>query len=82
MTCMHAAALPDCEQWSMSRNYRCLGGSAGNAFMCAGVPKDFLGLLEGRQTYIIAKDGTVKAIYNNQFDPESHVEEALAALQG
>ena len=27
-----------------------------------GVPKDLLGLLEGRQTYVIAKDGTVKLV--------------------
>ena len=26
------------------------------------------------------KDGTVKAIYNNQFDPESHIGKALEAL--
>ena len=32
-----------------------------------GVPKDLLGLLEGRQTYVIGKDGTVKLVYNNQF---------------
>ncbi|KAK9795237.1 hypothetical protein WJX73_009861 [Symbiochloris irregularis] len=45
-----------------------------------GIPKDFLGLLDGRQTYVIDKSGVVKAIHNNQFDPESHVGEALAAL--
>ena len=28
----------------------------------------------------VAKDGTVKAVYNNQFDPESHIEKALEAL--
>ena len=27
-----------------------------------------------------AKDGTVKAVYNNQFDPESHIGKALEAL--
>ena len=32
-----------------------------------GVPKDLLGLLEGRQTYVIGKDGTVKLVYNSQF---------------
>ena len=48
----------------------------------AGVPKDFLGLLEGRQTYVIDKSGIVKAVYNNQFNPESHVDEALKALKG
>ena len=46
-----------------------------------GVPKDLLGLLEGRQPYVIGKDGVVKAIHNNQFQVETHVEEALKALQ-
>eukprot|EP01023_Acetabularia_acetabulum_P067858 TRINITY_DN9478_c0_g1_i4.p1 TRINITY_DN9478_c0_g1~~TRINITY_DN9478_c0_g1_i4.p1 ORF type:complete len:189 (-),score=27.22 TRINITY_DN9478_c0_g1_i4:270-836(-) len=45
-----------------------------------GVPKDLLGLLEGRQTYVIGKDGVVKMIFNNQFQPEKHIEQALAAL--
>lgn len=45
-----------------------------------GVPKDLLGLLEGRQTYVIAKDGTVKLVFNSQFSPEKHPQEALAAL--
>ena len=45
-----------------------------------GVKKDLLGLLEGRETYVIGKDGTVKLVFNNQFAPEKHVEEALKAL--
>ncbi|CAK0787409.1 hypothetical protein CVIRNUC_010629 [Coccomyxa viridis] len=45
-----------------------------------GVKKDLLGLLEGRETYVIGKDGTVKLVYNNQFGPESHIEKALEAL--
>ena len=45
-----------------------------------GVPKDLLGLLEGRQTYVIDKEGTVKLCFNSQFSPEKHPQEALAAL--
>ena len=45
-----------------------------------GVPKDLLGLLEGRQTYVIDKEGTVKLCFNSQFSPERHPQEALAAL--
>ncbi|CAL8467480.1 g7018 [Coccomyxa elongata] len=45
-----------------------------------GVTKDLLGLLEGRQTYVIGKDGIVKLVFNNQFEPEKHVDEALKAL--
>ena len=34
------------------------------------VLQDLLGLLEGRETYVIAKDGEVKLIFNDQFGPE------------
>jgi len=45
-----------------------------------GVPKDLFGLLPGRQTFVIGKDGTVELVFNNQFSPEMHVEEAIKAL--
>ncbi len=45
-----------------------------------GIKKDLLGLLEGRETYVIGKDGVVKAVYNDQFGAEKHIEKALAAL--
>jgi peroxiredoxin Q/BCP len=45
-----------------------------------GVPKDLFGLLEGRQTFVIGKDGVVMSVYNSQFAPEKHVEEAIKAL--
>jgi peroxiredoxin Q/BCP len=45
-----------------------------------GVPKT-LGLLDGRVTYIIDKTGTVVKVFDNQFAPEKHVEEAVAALE-
>lgn len=53
------------------------GDSVRKAF---GVKKDLLGLLDGRETYVVGKDGSIKCVYNNQFDPESHVGEALEAL--
>ena len=45
-----------------------------------GVPKDLFGLLPGRQTFVIAKDGTVALSFNNQFKPEEHVAQAIKAL--
>lgn len=45
-----------------------------------GVPKDLFGLLPGRQTFVIGKDGEVKTVFNNQFKPELHVEAAIEAL--
>ena len=45
-----------------------------------GVPTT-LGLLPGRVTYIIDKQGTVRYIFSSQFTPEKHVSEALKTLQ-
>lgn len=60
--------------------FRLLADEGGEVRKEWGVPKDLLGLLDGRQTYVIGKDGVVKMIYNNQFDPESHIPAALEAL--
>lgn len=45
-----------------------------------GVPAT-LGLLPGRVTYVVGKDGVVKKIYNSQMDVKSHVDVAKAALE-
>ncbi|EME32265.1 peroxiredoxin Q/BCP [Galdieria sulphuraria] len=44
------------------------------------VPSTF-GILPGRVTYVIDRQGIVKKIYNNQFRSELHVEEAKKALK-
>jgi len=46
-----------------------------------GVPADFLGLLPGRVTYIVDKQGIVKHVFNSQFNAEKHVAEALQVLK-
>lgn len=46
-----------------------------------GVPAT-LGLLPGRVTYVIDKTGTVRHLFNSQFNPKKHVDEALAVLKG
>jgi len=46
-----------------------------------GIEKDLFGLLGGRETYVLDASGTVAAVHNNQFDPESHVKVALAAAE-
>ncbi|KAL5728527.1 thioredoxin-dependent peroxiredoxin [Ranunculus cassubicifolius] len=46
-----------------------------------GVPSDLFGTLPGRQTYVIDKKGAVQLIYNNQFQPEKHIDETLKFLQ-
>jgi thioredoxin-dependent peroxiredoxin len=45
-----------------------------------GVPTTF-GLIPGRVTYIIDKQGIVRHIFSSQFAPQMHVSEALKVLQ-
>jgi len=45
-----------------------------------GVPATF-GLLPGRVTYIIDKQGIVRHIFSSQFAPQMHVAEALKVLK-
>ncbi|MBD2230347.1 peroxiredoxin [Phormidium tenue] len=45
-----------------------------------GVPAT-LGLLPGRVTYIIDKEGKVRHIFNSQFNPKGHVEQAMGILK-
>jgi len=46
-----------------------------------GIAKDLFGLLGGRETYVLDTSGTIVEVHNNQFDPESHVKVALAAME-
>lgn len=46
-----------------------------------GVPKS-MGLLPGRVTYVIDKDGIVRHVFNSQFAADRHVREALAVVRG
>ena len=45
-----------------------------------GVPAT-LGLLPGRVTYVIDKQGTVRHVFNSQFQAAQHVAEAMQALR-
>lgn len=53
------------------------GGAARKAFR---VPR-FLGVFNGRVTFVIERGGRVRAAFNDRFGAESHVREALAALR-
>ena len=44
------------------------------------IPKDFL-FLGGRQSYVVDATGTIQAMHNNQFDPESHITVTLDAAK-
>jgi peroxiredoxin Q/BCP len=52
------------------------GGALRRAFC---VPKT-LGLLPGRVTYVIDRQGVIRSMFSAQFAAEKHVREALAAL--
>jgi peroxiredoxin Q/BCP len=45
-----------------------------------GVPKTF-GLLPGRVTFVIDRQGIVRHVFSSQFRPSRHVEEALGVLR-
>jgi peroxiredoxin Q/BCP len=46
-----------------------------------GVPAT-LGLLPGRVTFVIDRDGIVRHVFNSQLQATRHVDEAIAALRG
>jgi len=46
-----------------------------------GVPSNLFGLLPGRVTYIVNKDGKVVYLFNSQMQAEKHVDEALRILK-
>ncbi|MBN9391781.1 MAG: peroxiredoxin [Chloroflexi bacterium] len=58
-----------------------LSDQGGSVRKLYGVPTTF-GLLPGRVTYVIDKDGIVRHIFNSQFGATKHVEEALRILKG
>ena len=45
-----------------------------------GVPKSFFGLLPGRVTYVVDKDGIVRYIFNSQFNINGHISQSLQIL--
>jgi peroxiredoxin Q/BCP len=47
-----------------------------------GVPTNLLGLLPGRVTYVVDRDGIVQGVFNSQFKAEQHIEEAKNVLKG
>lgn len=45
-----------------------------------GVPTSFFGMIKGRVTYIIDKNGIVKGIYNSQLNSTSHISKAIGMI--
>jgi thioredoxin-dependent peroxiredoxin len=57
-----------------------LSDERGDVRRLYGVPST-LGLIPGRVTYVIDRDGIVRHIFNSQFNPSSHVEQSLAIIR-
>ncbi|PLX16520.1 MAG: peroxiredoxin [Marinilabiliales bacterium] len=62
-------------------NYTLLSDSGNKLRKLFGVPTNFLGLIPGRVTYIIDKEGKVVYFFNSQIMAKKHVEEALHILK-
>ena len=46
-----------------------------------GVPTNLLGLLPGRVTYVVNKEGKVVFLFNSQIQAEKHIDEAIRILK-
>ena len=53
------------------------GGAVRNQF---GVKASFLGMVDGRETFVIDASGIVRHVFNSQINPTKHVTEALEVL--
>jgi len=63
-------------------NYTLLSDDGNKVRQSFGVPTSFLGLLPGRVTYVVDKQGKVAFIFNSQLNVEKHIDEALRILKG
>ncbi len=46
-----------------------------------GIPKDFLGLVPGRQTFLLKNTGEIIFIFHSSINMKSHIDEALSTLK-
>lgn len=60
--------------------YTLLSDEGGDLRKTFGVPST-MGIIPGRVTYVINKDGVVKHVFNSQMEGEKHVTEAIATLK-
>lgn len=47
-----------------------------------GVPTNLLGLIPGRVTYVVDKEGIVQGVFNSQMNFDKHVTEAMKIVKG
>jgi len=63
-------------------NYTLLSDEGNRVRKLFGVPTNLFGLMPGRVTYVVNKNGEVVFMFNSQFQAEKHVEEAITVLKG
>ena len=63
-------------------NYTLLADEGNVVRKLFGVPTNLLGLLPGRVTYVVNKEGKVVFLFNSQIQAEKHIEEAIRILKG
>ena len=62
-------------------NYTLLSDKGNKVRKLFGVPGNLFGLISGRVTYVINREGKVVYIFNSQIQAEKHVGEALRIIQ-
>jgi peroxiredoxin Q/BCP len=61
--------------------YKLLADVGGKVRTQLGVPKGMLGLMDGRVTYILDKDGVVKHLHHAALQAQAHVDQAIAMVK-
>lgn len=62
-------------------NYTLLSDTKNEVRKLFSVPSNFLGLIPGRVTYIVNKEGKIIYLFNSQMQAEKHVNETLRILK-
>ena len=62
-------------------NYTLLSDTGNGVRKLFGVPANFFGLIPGRVTYVVNKEGKIMYLFNSQIQAEKHVNETLRILQ-
>ena len=62
-------------------NYTLLSDEANEVRKLFGVPTNLLGLLPGRVTYVVNKEGKVVFVFNSQIQAQKHIDEALRIMK-
>lgn len=62
-------------------NYTLLSDEGNAVRKLFGVPTNLFGLLAGRVTYVVNKEGKVALVFNSQLNAEKHINEALRILK-